>query len=517
METAVKMANRYNFLVRNYGIKVFLLFYGVILCCSSFFSYELLYFLITLKCLLVVLFAMIVFDRPISGLNLFFFICILLGFNGNLQRILGDFYLSVIFLGILGSAVILKQENRQNLFYAFRVSSFRGVLFLSCIAIPLYGFMWGLIRGNNFVYILKDADGWIFYSLIFIMMGLIDSKDKFRSWLKTFLLAIICSVLLHLVLLALYKSGHTSSEFIRFFCFSLLNLGGHFSDVGFPVTRLYTGSGIFSSFLIIYVLLGLTFSQVKRKPFYLLAFLCVCLSLLLQYTRGFWFSSIVAIFLFVIFIPSRREKLYFCLFFTVLLGLFYYQSFVFDFSLAHIIKVESAKLHEATQEIESEMYAGKEWKRKKSKLGGDFSTTLKAKQYHSLIRHTNKKPLTGYGFGATLPSNTTFRNDNGFSPYNFEAGYGNLLLKVGYLGFLLWFSLIMKILFHSLKIILTFSHEQKLIVSLFVFPFTGILVTYATNPYMFSPFGIIPLLVTTFVVDFVLRHKESDDSPYLQF
>lgn len=501
-----------NDLVIRYGTLAYIFLYGLIFSLSlqGFDSLFSVLVLAVLKCFLVGLFGLIMVGNSMLGLNLFFFSTMLLGFNGSIQKIVGEVNVSVIFLVLLLGAVLLKEESRQHLFITLKISTFRWVFILSGIVVPTYGLLWGLLRGNNFSYILRDADGWFFYTIFFVMVGMINSTEKFHYWLRNFMSAIFVSVLLHLLFVWLFIHGFLTSSTIQVIYYSLLNIGGHFSETGYPVIRLYTSTGIFVPLLLSYGIFCLYFSRGPKTFYHLCSFLCGCISLFFQYTRGFWFMAIFSLFFGVSMVPSHAEKKFYFIYILLLLTIFLSQVTVFEISIADIIEEEWTKISASFREIETELFDGNKRNLVKSSMEGDFPTTMKAKQYYALITFTNKKPLSGYGFGATLPDNITFRTDNGEAPYNFEAGYGSLLMKIGYVGFLIWFGLIAQILFIGVRILRQFSLEDRMISALFLFPFMGLIFAYATNPYIFSPFGIIPLVVTTFVMDFVLRNAQPE-------
>lgn len=130
------------------------------------------------------------------------------------------------------------------------------------------------------------------------------------------------------------------------------------------------------------------------------------------------------------------------------------------------------------------------------------SISLKIKQARALLRYGLSKPWLGHGLGATLPGGMTYRAVNQGRPHIFEAGYAELFMKLGLLGSLVWSLLIIRLLVSFAHIVVFATTDPRsmparaLLISL-----PGLLIIYGTNPYLFSPYGILPLVLLAFYSD----------------
>jgi len=115
---------------------------------------------------------------------------------------------------------------------------------------------------------------------------------------------------------------------------------------------------------------------------------------------------------------------------------------------------------------------------------------MRVEQAKILFRYIKKRPVLGYGFGAVA-------KDWGPS-YAFELSYLALLFKTGVIGFLLYLSFPLRLLWDALRIRFgRRSPPQRTVprgASVAFAIVASILLAGATNPYLFAAFGIISIL-----------------------
>ncbi|MFC1851337.1 hypothetical protein ACFL27_14160 [candidate division CSSED10-310 bacterium] len=471
------------------------------------------------KLCLVFLFYVITRFRGEYGVYIFLVTVILSGFSGLLHNIYSWLYLSLCFLFIL-----LYQSLGTYQKFCFVVNRFRksplGIpLLVSGFGVPLLGIANGFIQHNNRSYLLRDADGWIFFLIYFCLIGIIRENAQFRKLILVFIYAIISLAFYHSALYYCYLFGGLEFDFLNTLLYKVLNLGGHLTPNQNGFLRIYTGNGIFLIYGICFGLMMLLHKQKFNFVKWLFFLAVLSHSLIISYTRGFWVAVILAVLLMFLFLPGHVNKKVFLILGVCLILVAIFSYFIFDKSPLQLMKGEFKRISIsllALKKTESIFEITSSQEILKIPVAGS-PTVIKLKQYYALYLHTKEKPLLGHGFGATLPGKYTFR----FSekdikcdkvPHIFEAGYGDLLMKVGLVGFCSWFILIGAILYQSFLLFRQADSSCKLLIIVIILPLPGLLFTFGTNPYIFSPYGIIPLVLSAFLVEHMTSMKRLNRS-----
>lgn len=485
------------------SIIIFFIIYLLIL---LLYCFELAYFplIIILKISLIFLFIFILHTRNEFGIYLFLISTIIFGFNGEFQKIYGDIYLSVIMLIIMLVYVGLIKENREIMITRIKKSPLSIPFFISVIIIPLFGVLRGLYFHNKLSFLIKDADGWLFYLFIFCLIGLISNFDSFITVIRVFLGSIFAFSIGHVSLALLLRLHLIPRQFTNKILYEYLHLGGHISLIANSFTKIYTGNGILLVFGI--SVLGTALLYKNKVISMIVPGLCLTilfLSLLVQYTRGYWLAVLISIPFIVLFLPKISYSKLLLISFAIIIFITVFSSIIIHISPLKVIKRETNKAFVGFEQIHNVLPRIKSLKQSDydNVSSGAYPSTLKLKQYYTLFNYTMKKPLGGFGFGATLPRKTTFRTGRRRQPFNFEAGYGNLYMKVGFGGFVCFFILFFAIIlyFYRLRKKYPFSSKNTLAV-VFIVPLFSILITFGSNPYLFSPFGILPIVFSTYIL-----------------
>jgi len=453
------------------------------------------FFLFILKCGLVAHFTILCLKREAEAVSLFFAMTIICGANGRFHQTWGGLPLSVIFLAVLCARIIFSRSNRNYLLQRVRGSILSLPLVLGGLVVPFIGMMGGLWRGNNGRFLIENLDGWVFYLSFFCLLGLIRTKKQGLSFVLTVILSIAGQALMVISLALCYNIDLLSYRAIQQFLYNLLGLGGHLESLGFGILRIYTGNGIFLTFAFTVTLLLALQSRGTRIFFWLSSFFLVFSSLLYSSTRGYWVSGGLSLFLALLYRPygfrhSGKVKITIVTMLILLLvvgGGFY----------------SPEKVKAQWDNIQSSLEAYDQQGRVVDPERQISSIMVKVFQYRAIIEYTLKDPYFGYGFGAVLPGNVTFRCrwEVDPNPHIFEASYADLFMKVGLVGLLLWLFMIFSIFRRARGVVRRDDMYISSVVVGFSFSLLGTLVTFGTNPYLYSPFGIMPIVVTAFIIE----------------
>ncbi|MFC1848591.1 hypothetical protein ACFL27_00140 [candidate division CSSED10-310 bacterium] len=488
-------------------IVLFLLDYGVLV--LHHLKGDSLPFEVIAKIVLLCLFWVVIIKDEVWALVLFLGTSIVLGYNGELHRFPGGIPISIYFLVFLCFRMAVFSQQRSYLWKRMQQSSFLLYVVLTGMVVPAIGILGGLVHHNNRTYLLKDADSWFFYLFFFCCLALIRNQARFIFLMQSFFTAIFISALLNTVISCVYIYQILSVDNISHLYYQVLNLGGLLMFKTSGALRIYTGNVIFLPIAICLVVLMLILKRRLSFLIWFLIFLILVQSLITSYTRAFWLSSFLSMVLLVFFLPSAQLKkeflaacFSFCMIFTIILNFVRISPF-------QVIKSELNRISESIAMFKEGFEAGQS--NPQFSDGGD-STAIKLKQYLALFDHTRKKLAFGHGFGATLPGQKTYRLEKDMYPFVFEAGYGDLFMKVGVIGFCLWFSLLGALGIKWIVLYHTSKFNTRLILIVFGLPLIGLLFAFATNPYIYTPFGILTLVVTTFVLDQISLFNQQGQS-----
>jgi hypothetical protein len=457
------------------------------------------------KILLFVLFTLLLIADEVWAAALFLTTSIVFGVNGELHRFPGGVPLSVYFLTLLLLRVVLFKNQRAYLFQRIQQSSLSVFVALAGILVPLAGIVVGFARRNDPAFIVSDADSWVLYLFFFCLLGLIRDQRGLASLVWSFLLGSGISAFLQIVTYFLFVFDRLTIPAISHFYYQVLNLGGLliFKDIG--SLRIYTGAVIILPVAMSFVQIMLLLRRKWGFLVWFFVFLILLQSLVISSTVAAWFSVTLTTFFIFFFLPSARLKReFFVLCGTITLIL------IIALSGTGMAPPQSVgwaydRMNETIEQCADVLHS--EFSLEKISDGGN-STTIKLKQYLALIRHTMRNPWWGHGFGATLPGQRTFRLTRE-KPFIFEAGYADLLMKAGFIGFSLWCSLIVALWYHWIVVFRASPYYTRFIVLVFGFPLAGTLLAYAPNPYLSSFFGILNLVMSSFVLDQILWMKRS--------
>lgn len=123
---------------------------------------------------------------------------------------------------------------------------------------------------------------------------------------------------------------------------------------------------------------------------------------------------------------------------------------------------------------------------------GDASTTKRVQQAPELLDGFSENPVFGSGLGGTLSSDFVRSEDN---PWSFELTYLQILFQMGLVGLITLVTVLGYVLSRglaNLRVIYPTSWMSLAGISAVV----GVLAASATNPYLFSSFGMLTLAIS---------------------
>lgn len=432
-----------------------------------------------------------------------------LGANGEFQQTTFDVPLSFLLIIVLMVVPFLRKGTRRDIVLRMQYFILRGYHypFVALIFLVLIGLIGSLTRKNEAAFILADLDSWLLYGFIVILFALPTNGLNVRIIIHRLLsitAPVLCLGLLFCYILL--TTGLLSRTTLSFFLYQALNLGGHIEVLGDGFWRLYTGNMLILIISATYLFISFISRDTSSRKWFLLLFIVTVTTLFISYTRGYWIGLGVSLLCSIVRLPSRRRKQILLIaslsLSIIVVSLMIFKSDTYKF-FGHRITSLIVLFDEDIQLNHQERLA----------------IEVKLKQYEKLFSLTSRRPLAGYGFGATLPFNVSPRPLRIDKLYIFEASYGDLAYKTGFLGLGLWFSFILSILLLSYRIGQTSALLEKRIAITTFASLIGFLFTIATNPYINSYIFILWMTlffsfleISTFL-SFHTLHTSHKDGP----
>lgn len=386
----------------------------------------------------------------------------------------------------------------------------------------VWGFLQGILQGNSFDNVFFDFNAWLFFLLIFVFIDTIRDKKQIKIILNILFASL--SFLTLKSIFVLFVFSHQFKKVIPFLYRWLADFYlGEISPVSHNFYRVFFTSQVyvlFAFFIVLSLILDKTIflksekfslsKLIKKKKIFLsLLFLFAGLTLLLSFSRSYWFGLFIALIIFFylfkfIFRNSwlKLFKIVGCLiiFLALEMGIVYL--------LINYPRPPSGKVVSFTSLVEERIT-------KKEAAG-----ISRINQLLPLMKAIARHPLIGSGFGTTItyksrdPRVVTRTNPEGwYTTYAFEWGYLDIALKIGLAGLIFYFLLILKI-FQKGWIILKrkvqrkeFEKENYSFVSLgILLSIIALLSTNIFSPYLNHPLGIGFLILSTTI--FSILEKE---------
>jgi hypothetical protein len=369
--------------------------------------------------------------------------------------------------------------------------------------IPIVWMALGLHYGNVRSDIFADGNGFFFFAFIVVIVALLlrGQGEWFR---RLFLAACAVNGIVTLVLIFISSTGMVALDTtMATVLLNRLGMGGVIGHQGYGGTgtgayRLFVGSSLFLQVGLVLIIWRLVTRPRQVWPWLLYAILSI--DLLATYTRGIWIAGAAAVVMAVALAsPSLKRAALFALATVALWGLIAAGGALNNFSLRSYVFNRSASIVSTNTNINTN--PGSTTKVPGKPTTGDaygvVSNAMRIREAKILFRLIRKRPVLGYGFGAVAKA---------YGPtYAFELSFLALLFKAGIIGFLIYISFPLRLLWDSWRI----RFQKRPPPSGVSFraasiPFAivaSIMLAAAVDPYLFAAFGIISILAATAWLD----------------
>jgi hypothetical protein len=349
-------------------------------------------------------------------------------------------------------------------------------LILGILIIPLIFGTVGLIRGNEVWFTFKDTFGISFYLFALMFILFINKKEQINKLLVAFFAAttvVNCAVLaLEFLLITKVISP------------AILNVFLVGNDLGFifysteAFYRVMLRSGIFTQ---IGIILAIALLFLKNKGFrtklFLYSFLVMSVaSLICQDSRGFLVATIVAVMLMLAFHHRDRYKSAMILLIFIIAGILFVflgQFGLFD-GVPVIGRLYSTFIFDASEP----------------------SNYMRSVQLNYLLAKIFEHPFIGSGYGAMI-----------YGYYDtpvFELDYLALIMKIGIIGFIYWFGLMVYLIKDALRsYFLCDDAFLRTVQMSFVFALISVFILSATDPYLYGILGNFCVILAIIVFNIV--------------
>jgi O-antigen ligase len=370
--------------------------------------------------------------------------------------------LGIFIVVLLAFAIHILKSGIARYWQALKAFKFFKYYLFLAIAI-VWGFVWGIIRGNDFGNVFLDFNNWLFF---LYLLPLVSVAQDRQFWLSLKNIALAC--LLWLILKTLILFYIFSHQFLwavpEAYQWVRDTRVGEITPFSGSFYRVFLQSQIYAllGFFVLLPLIKkirvvrlqhLTNSVRAGGQTYYLLLVVVCLStILISLSRSFWVGLIVGLFFYFILIfyelliISRRETSYWLRdkvksfswsFFRLIVIIIF--SFSLLFTIAYAPPPVSGNLASLFKDRATAVEAA-----------GSSRVNMLLPLLQAIAHH----PVIGSGFGTTVTYKSvdprivpaTAGASGEFTTYAFEWGYLDLLLKIGLFGIFIYLLFIFKLL-----------------------------------------------------------------------
>jgi len=356
-------------------------------------------------------------------------------------------------------------------------------------AFIVWGFIWGLLRGNSFQNLFFDFNGWLYFGIIFPLVDVIKSREQIENVLQIFTAAVTVIIIKTFFFLYVFSHGFEVAvlpiyRWLRQFLIGEITLmpSGFYRIFFQSQIYLLIGFFIFSAFLI--------WQNKKDKRCWLLAIGSLT-SVLISFSRSFWVGLAVGLLALLVILIIQK------------------------FSLGKIVKIGLAGLAILVISL-SATFATAQFpfpepgKISFSSMFSDRLTDLDEAAVRSrwdllppLGQAIIKHPIIGSGFGTTVTYKSSDPraiqvNPGGiFTTYAFEWGFLDIMLKIGLAGLVVYLLFIAKIWRSGWLL----GQSGEFISFGLLLGLAALLATNFFSPYLNHPLGIGYILLCGVIFD----------------
>ncbi|MBU0707441.1 O-antigen ligase family protein [Patescibacteria group bacterium] len=381
--------------------------------------------------------------------------------------------------------------------------------YVGFLMIYAWGIINGIINNNSSENIFYDANGFLFFGLIFIIYEVVTNKEKINKLLQVLFASVTAIAIKTFVLLILFAGQYSIlPELYRWVRDTRVN---EVTLITHNFYRIFSQSQIYSFllFILVFVILFMLgkVSWNRDNWFLKITLVLSSMSVLVSYSRSFWLSLIVTLVVIYIFFVTKYKysikKIFKNIFILIALMIVEVGLVFVIINIPNWIKVggESASLSSLIEE----------------RLGNAEGVGLQSRWnlVGPLTRKIVHNPILGTGFGSEITyqsEDPRLVEENGgiYTTYTFEWGYLDIVLKVGILGLIIYLLFIWNIAKYGFNTIKSLDSERKALSLGLLFGLLALVITHMTTPYLNHPLGICYLLICA--VTFERLQNEPRDS-----
>ena len=421
--------------------------------------------------------------------------------------------LFLVVMGVWGAGVILRSlkndEGSRGIWRALlNLNLSKNYLLLGIVI--LWGFIWGIIRSNNFGDVFLDFNNWLYFLLalpIFWVvkcrdviydvsgdaMNRVSTKDEFiKNTLSVLAAAVTWLAIKSLILVYIFSNQ---------FSWALPEIYKWVRDTGVGEITLVSGNfwRIFMQSQIFALLLFFILLMQKKKNILLIS--CIAI-ILISFSRSFWVGFVIGLALYFILLIIQKIRLleFFKKFAKIMLLVF------LSFCLVFIVLF----LPPQTKDINLGKLVGERTTQPEA------ASSSRINQLEPLLKEIIKHPLFGSGFGTRVTYKTddprivpaTAGQTGEFSTYAFEWGYLDMILKFGLVGMIVYLILIYQILRRLVnnkfqitndKLMSNVKGQMLNVYFGFAFAIAALLIVNIFSPYLNHPLGIGFIVISSLI------------------
>jgi hypothetical protein len=382
---------------------------------------------------------------------------------------LGGFNLSLrigLFLVLMSVSLLnfFKSKNKID-FFQFK---FNKTAFIFSLVL-LWGFIWGIIRGNSFGNVFFDFNNWLFFFYIFPFLQIKDTQKFYQNTLSILSASVIIIFIKSIFYLYVFSHGFESLTPTLYKWIRDTHVG-EVTPAGSGFYRIFIQSQIYS-LVLFFVLL---FHKAKNIFIqYILPILAVSI-IFLSFSRSFWVGLAGGLFFYFFLLILKKIK---------------FKEFSKQFGKIFLIFIISFALIWSILVLPPQG-TGKDFISLIGDRAGksEAASNSRLSQLQPLFSEIINYPIIGSGFGTTVTylssdpriTSSTAGSSGEYTTYAFEWGYFDMWLKFGLFGLLIYLALIFQI-FKQLFI----KKEFGLLIALI-----SILIVNVFSPYLNHPLGI---------------------------
>ena len=386
---------------------------------------------------------------------------------------------------------LIKERGKAEFIH----SKFR-IPYLIFLGFLIIGLVNAVIRGNEFSNIFFDFNAWLFFAYLFILYDYLQKDDLWRDIWNAGIACFIWIGLKTMFVLYIFSHGIESLLWPMYFWIRDTRVG-EITLMTSNIYRIFFQSQIYNliGLAILATFLFLAYAQLKRleRRGLLLMLILGSATVLISLSRSFW-AGAIAVLPFIIF---------FAIYDHIKFRKFAYRAFLgflsIVFALGFLFIIVNFPIPEPAGGSFGSLIA------ERSNISDEAAASSRWNLLPALWEGIKKEPILGQGFGATvtyqsLDPRILEENPSGMhTTYAFEWGLLDIWYKIGILGMLAYFAVLVSLAYAGIK---EHIKNKKLIMPLALI--AGLIVLFTTNfftPYLNHPLGIMYIILISVYLD----------------